>query len=55
MELFVPEEYNKIIDIAPGIAIRFNDAGHMLGSSIIEVWITENGKQEKIVFSHENV
>lgn len=51
MELFVAEEYDKIIDIAPGISIRFNDAGHMLGSAIIEVWITENEEQKKIVFS----
>ena len=51
MELFVPEEYNEVIDIAPGISIRFNDAGHMLGSAMIEVWITEDDKQQKIVFS----
>ena len=51
MELFVPEKYDELIDIAPGITIRFNDAGHMLGSSIIEVWITENNETKKIVFS----
>ncbi len=51
MEIFKGVEYDKIIDVADGISVRFNDAGHMLGSSIIEVWITENGKQEKIVFS----
>lgn len=51
MKLFVPEKYDELIDIAPGITVRFNDAGHMLGSSMIEVWITENGKQQKIVFS----
>ena len=38
-------------DICENIKIRFNDAGHMLGSSIIEVWINENGKTEKAVFS----
>ena len=51
MELFVKEEYDKIIDITDDIKVRFNDAGHMLGSSIIEVWITEDQKQHKIVFS----
>lgn len=51
MEIFEPQEYDQIIDIAPGISIRFNDAGHMLGSAMIEVWITENDKQQKIVFS----
>ena len=51
MEVFSPQEYNEVIEISDGISIRFKDAGHMLGSSMIEVWITENGKQEKIVFT----
>ncbi len=51
MEIFEPEKYDTLIDVAEGITIRFNDAGHMLGSSIIEVWITEDGKQQKIVFT----
>lgn len=51
MEIFKGVVYDEIIDITDGISVRFNDAGHMLGSAIIEVWITENGKQEKIVFS----
>lgn len=50
-KLFVPEKYDTLIDLAEGITVRFNDAGHMLGSAMIEVWITENGKQQKIVFS----
>ncbi len=51
MEIFKPIEYDTIINITPEISVRFNDAGHMLGSSMIEIWITENGKQQKIVFS----
>ena len=51
LEIFRPVQYNEIVDIDDNIKVRFNDAGHMLGSSIIEVWITENGKQQKIVFS----
>ena len=31
--------------------IRFQDAGHILGSAIIEVWIEENGEEKKLVFS----
>ena len=50
-KLFVPEKYDTLIDLSEGITVRFNDAGHMLGSAMIEVWITENGKQQKIVFS----
>ena len=51
MEIFKRVNYDEIVDVAPDIQVRFNDAGHMLGSSIIEIWITEDGKQQKIVFS----
>ena len=51
LELFSPVKYNEIIEIDKNIHARFNDAGHMLGSSIIELWINENGKETKTVFS----
>ena len=51
LELFEPVQYDQIIDITPNIHVRFNDAGHMLGSSIIELWVNENGKQIKTVFT----
>lgn len=51
MEVFREIEYDKIVQIDPNISVRYNDAGHMLGSSIIEVWITENNETKKIVFS----
>jgi len=51
LELFRPVEYNEIIEITPKIHVRFNDAGHMLGSSIIELWVDEKGKQTKTVFT----
>ncbi|MFR5765833.1 MAG: MBL fold metallo-hydrolase RNA specificity domain-containing protein [Clostridia bacterium] len=51
MEIFKPIKYDEIIEIDPNIHVRFNDAGHMLGSSIIEVWINENGEEIKTVFT----
>ena len=51
IEIFKPVQYDEIVDIDENIKARFNDAGHMLGSSIIEVWITENGETKKIVFT----
>lgn len=48
---FVSCEYQKKIMIADGIAIRFINAGHLLGSASIEVWIRENGIEKKLVFS----
>ena len=50
-ELFVPVKYDEIIQIDENINVRFNDAGHMLGSSIIEIWVKEDGKETKAVFS----
>ncbi len=43
--------YDEIIELDENISVRFNDAGHMLGSSIIEVWVKENGETKKIVFT----
>lgn len=51
LELFKGFSYDRIIELDEDIHIRFNDAGHMLGSSIIEVWIREDGQNKKIVFS----
>lgn len=51
LKLFMPVEYGKIIQPDSRINIRFNDAGHILGSGIIELWLSENGKEVKLVFS----
>ena len=51
LEIFEPVQYDQIIEITPEIHVRFNDAGHMLGSSIIEVWIKEGDKETKTVFT----
>ncbi len=47
----VPCHYDREVDICEGVKIRFTDIGHLLGSSSIEVWLTENGYTKKIVFS----
>ena len=51
LKLFKPVSYDEIIELDENISVRFNDAGHMLGSSIIEIWIKENGETKKIVFT----
>ncbi|AKL94148.1 ribonuclease [Clostridium aceticum] len=43
--------YHQKITLNDSISIRFQDAGHILGSSIIELWITEKDDTVKIVFS----
>ncbi|NLO80122.1 MAG: MBL fold metallo-hydrolase [Xanthomonadaceae bacterium] len=44
-------EYGERRQILPGIAIRLRDAGHILGSAIVEVWLSEGGLTRKLVFS----
>ncbi len=47
LELFKSVKYDEIVEIDENIKVRFNDAGHMLGSSIIEIWAQENRKSRK--------
>lgn len=44
-------KYGERQPIADGVEVRFQDAGHILGSAIVELFITEQGKQKKLVFS----
>ncbi len=48
---FSPCPYGQIIDICDGIQLRFTDVGHLLGSSSMEIWITEKEVTKKLVFS----
>ena len=43
--------YNQKHAVFAGVVLRFQDAGHILGSAITEVWLTENGRTGKIVYS----
>lgn len=51
LEHFVPCTYHETVQICEGLTIRFVDAGHLLGSSSIEIWVTEDGETRKLVFS----
>ena len=44
-------EYGDELEIEPGVRVRFTDAGHLLGSASVEMWLTEGGETRKIVFS----
>lgn len=46
-----PYVYNQVEQLCDGIAIRFIDAGHLLGSASIELWVTEEDVTKKLVFS----
>ena len=51
LEVFRSVKYDEIVDIDENIHVRFNDAGHMLGSAFIEIWADEDGKRTKAVFT----
>ncbi|HNX29704.1 MAG TPA: MBL fold metallo-hydrolase [Syntrophomonadaceae bacterium] len=51
LKQFRPLNMDEVIDLAPGIEIRLRDAGHILGSCIVELWIVEDGKKLKLVFT----
>ena len=44
-------KYRKTFDVIEGVKARFRDAGHILGSCAVEVWIEEGGVARKLVFS----
>jgi len=50
-KLFEGYPYEEEVTISPNVKAKFWDAGHMLGSAIIEVFVTENGQEKKLVFS----
>lgn len=51
MHKFRAVEYGDKKRLSASVSFRFSDAGHILGSSIVELWLSENGVNRKIVFS----
>ena len=51
MKLFKSVRYYEELRINDWIRVKFNDAGHLLGSSIVELWVREEGREIKLVFS----
>ena len=51
MKQFKGLVYQQKKRILPNVTLKLNDAGHILGSSIIELWLGDEGQQRKLVFS----
>jgi metallo-beta-lactamase family protein len=43
--------YDETFSPVPGVTVKFQDAGHILGAAIVEIFIQENGVSTKLVFS----
>ena len=51
LPLLKPMPYDTKRELMPGVTVRVRDAGHILGSSSVELWVSEGGEQRKLVFS----
>jgi metallo-beta-lactamase family protein len=51
MELFHTVPYRRRFIVFPGIEAAFYDAGHILGSAAIMIWLTETGRQRRVLFT----
>jgi metallo-beta-lactamase family protein len=51
LPLFRGAKYEQDIELAPGLVLRFHDAGHILGSAIVELSYLDNGNKRTLVFS----
>ncbi len=51
LPLIQRKHYNRIEQLCEGVRYRFVNAGHILGSSTLELWYAEDGNEKKISFS----
>ena len=51
LKRLVAVEYGATVRAHPTVRCVFRDAGHILGSAILEIWLTRGGNETKLVFS----
>jgi metallo-beta-lactamase family protein len=51
LEQLQGSSYDEDVHPHASVRCRFRDAGHILGSAIVEVWVTEQSGTRKLVFS----
>lgn len=50
-KLFEPLAYHEWHELSPDFSLRFSDAGHILGSAIVEMRVNDNGETRRVVFT----
>jgi metallo-beta-lactamase family protein len=43
--------YGDAVELGDTVTVRFHDAGHILGSSIVDIRVKERGEERKLLFS----
>lgn len=51
MQFFHPVQRDEMITVNQELQVRFRNAGHILGSSILEFWSRQNREEIKVIFS----
>jgi metallo-beta-lactamase family protein len=51
MQYFISISYDKEFQVCDGVKVKFTDAGHILGSSVVNLTIIEEGKETRIAFT----
>lgn len=51
LRFFKKINYGEMVSLNDNIKVRFIDAGHILGSAMVEVWVREGSEQTKLVFT----
>jgi metallo-beta-lactamase family protein len=51
LKYLTPVMYDQLVEPNAGLRFVFNEAGHILGSAVTELWAEENGRTTKLVYS----
>jgi metallo-beta-lactamase family protein len=51
LELFIGVPYDRKFSIDSNIKVKFSNTGHMLGSGVVSLHVTENGKLNRIAYT----
>jgi len=51
MDRFKPVPYGSTAEAAPGVAVTFYDAGHLLGSALVALDVKSNGESKRLLFT----
>jgi metallo-beta-lactamase family protein len=51
LELARGHTYGELTEVVPGLAVQFHDAGHIMGSAVVELRLEEDGVERTLVFS----